>query len=160
MKTLEAVQTRLTEAIIGRNGFNHPALVAEIRKKFNSADVDAGAIAQEPIIEAAFPYVSGDKTLNDISGGLLHPKVVNALTTASADRQYAFPRELKPYAHQIEAWRLLRDPTPQSVLVTSGTGSGKTECFVVPLLDDLARDIDQNGRLSGVRAIALTRSTL
>ncbi|MGA2491573.1 MAG: DEAD/DEAH box helicase [Roseiarcus sp.] len=155
MKTLESVRGRLTEAILGRGSFNHPALVAEIRNKFGSSDTDIGGLAQEPIIEAALPYLTGDEALEDLSGSLLHPKVVDALTVDEPGRQYVFPRDLKPYAHQIETWRLLRDPTPQSVLVTSGTGSGKTECFVLPLLDDLAREVDQAGRLSGVRAIAL-----
>jgi DEAD/DEAH box helicase domain-containing protein len=155
MKTLEAVRGRLTEAVLSRIGFNHPSLVAEIRRKFGSADVNIGALAQEPVIEAALPYLTGNETLAELSGNLLHPKVIDALTIDEPGRQYAFPRDLKPYAHQIEAWRLLRDPDPQSVLVTSGTGSGKTECFVLPMLDDLAREVDASGRLSGVRVIAL-----
>ena len=155
MKTLESVRGRLTEAILSRSGFNHPPLVAEIRRKFGSPDIDIGGLAQEPIIEAALPYLTGDEALEDLGGSLLHPKVVDALTGNEPGRQYVFPRDLKPYAHQIETWRLLRDRTPQSVLVTSGTGSGKTECFVLPLLDDLAHEVDRSGRLSGVRAIAL-----
>jgi ATP-dependent helicase YprA (DUF1998 family) len=155
MKTLESVRGRLTEAILSRGGFNFPPLVAEIRRKFGSSDVGIGGLAQEPIVEAALPYLTGDETLEDLAGSLLDPKVVEALTGNEPSRQYVFPRDLKPYAHQIETWRLLRDPTPQSVLVTSGTGSGKTECFVLPLLDDLAREVDRSGRLSGVRAIAL-----
>src|SRR5208337_2716949 len=79
----------------------------------------------------------------------------DALSTPAADRQYVFPMTMKPYVHQVESWTLLRDPTPQSVLVTSGTGSGKTECFLLPLLDDLAREASTTGRLTGVRAIAL-----
>lgn len=154
-KTLSGVQSRLTEAVLGRYKLNHPALTGEIRRMFGSSDVDAGALAQEPIIEAAFPYVTGSETLEQMSGGLLHPSVVGALTSPAADRQYAFPRSMRPYVHQVESWRLLRESTPQSVLVTSGTGSGKTECFMVPLLDDLAREAAVSGRLMGVRAIAL-----
>jgi DEAD/DEAH box helicase domain-containing protein len=137
MKTLESVRRRFTEAVLSRSGFNHPRLVAEIRRKLGSPDVDIGGLAQEPVIEAAFPYLTGNEGLEDLSGSLLHPKVIDVLSNDELGRQYVFPRDLKPYAHQIETWRLLRDPIPQSVLVTSGTGSGKTECFVLPLLDDL-----------------------
>lgn len=154
-KTLAGVQSRLTEAVLARHKFNHPPLAAEIRRMLGSSDVDTGALAQEPIIEAAFPYVTGENTLEQVSGQLLHPAVVDALTTPGGDRQYVFPRTIRPYAHQIESWTLLRDPVPQSVLVTSGTGSGKTECFMLPLLDDLAREASAAGRLKGVRAIAL-----
>lgn len=155
IKTLESVQARLTEAVLSHNNFNHYALRAEVRRMLGSSDVEFGALAQEPVLEAAFPYVTWEETFGQLSGGLLHPRVVDALSQASLDRQYVFPRTLKPYAHQVKAWSILQDTTPQSLLVTSGTGSGKTECFLLPILNDLAREVDATGRLSGVRAIAL-----
>ena len=58
------------------------------------------------------------------------------------------------YRHQEEAVR--RGVAGKSFVVTSGTGSGKTECFMVPLLDALVREAEaQREPLSGVRAIAL-----
>ena len=47
-----------------------------------------------------------------------------------------------PYEHQYQCWKaLLKDKTddglPMSVCVTTGTGSGKTECFMMPLVKDL-----------------------
>ncbi|MDA8351466.1 MAG: DEAD/DEAH box helicase [Pseudomonadota bacterium] len=62
------------------------------------------------------------------------------------------PRDRKPFTHQHHAWRAARDGF--SFLVTSGTGSGKTECFMVPMLDGLLRD-PAKGRLAGVRAIII-----
>jgi DEAD/DEAH box helicase domain-containing protein len=62
-----------------------------------------------------------------------------------------------PYQLQIEAWQaLIQAQPPRSVLVSSGTGSGKTECFLVPILHDLATELDtrQSG-LTGVRALFL-----
>jgi ATP-dependent helicase YprA (DUF1998 family) len=57
----------------------------------------------------------------------------------------------------LEAWRALREPNPaRSVLVSSGTGSGKTECFLVPILDDMAREADRDEHvLTGIRALFL-----
>ncbi len=50
----------------------------------------------------------------------------------------------------------LRTGEPQSVLVTSGTGSGKTECFLFPILSDLAAQAHgQREPLEGVQAIML-----
>ena len=57
----------------------------------------------------------------------------------------------KPYVHQHESWQILNDTTPgnaQSIVVTSGTGSGKTECFLYPVLNDLYRNHGE-----GVQAI-------
>jgi superfamily II DNA/RNA helicase len=56
-----------------------------------------------------------------------------------------------PYIHQHESWTILNDSTPghaQSVVVTSGTGSGKTECFLYPVLNDLYKHSEE-----GIQAI-------
>lgn len=51
-----------------------------------------------------------------------------------------------PHAHQAAAWRRLTsrdlgddDPGPKPTLVTTGTGSGKTEAFLLPILDHVTR---------------------
>ena len=44
-----------------------------------------------------------------------------------------------PYKHQYESWKTLLEDN-KSIVVTSGTGSGKTECFMVPLVHDLTRN--------------------
>jgi len=51
------------------------------------------------------------------------------------------PDGFAPYAHQAEAFDRLasRDRPPQPTIVTTGTGSGKTECFLYPILDHCAR---------------------
>ena len=69
--------------------------------------------------------------------------------------EYAFPRSRKPFQHQLGCWQYLLDDTPRSVLVTSGTGSGKTERFLVPILEDLARERAETGALTSVRALFL-----
>lgn len=64
-----------------------------------------------------------------------------------------------PYEHQYECWDTLlnrKTDTGQlkSICVTTGTGSGKTECFMMPLVHDL---MEQNGpqRIEQVQAIFL-----
>lgn len=47
-----------------------------------------------------------------------------------------------PYEHQYQCWDTLlngktEDGKPMSICVTTGTGSGKTECFMMPLVHDL-----------------------
>lgn len=71
------------------------------------------------------------------------------------------PLEIKPpfppYAHQLRAWERLSsrdDHQPESTLVVTGTGSGKTECFLYPLLDHCERE-HQAGRKKGIKAIIL-----
>lgn len=61
-----------------------------------------------------------------------------------------------PYAHQAKAFERLSSAggrTPQPTLVTTGTGSGKTESFLYPVLDHCARE-RRAGR-TGVKAVFL-----
>ncbi|MEU9126116.1 DEAD/DEAH box helicase [Streptomyces sp. NPDC048506] len=61
-----------------------------------------------------------------------------------------------PYAHQAKAFERLSSAgsrTPQPTLVTTGTGSGKTESFLYPVLDHCARE-RAAGR-AGVKAVFL-----
>jgi len=48
-----------------------------------------------------------------------------------------------PYEHQYLSWNTLLNKTydgkPMSICVTTGTGSGKTECFMMPLVYDLIK---------------------
>src|SRR5712691_6171772 len=49
---------------------------------------------------------------------------------------------LQPYSHQHEAFRRALVER-RDVVVTTGTGSGKTECFLVPVLAELVRESRQ-----------------
>jgi len=45
------------------------------------------------------------------------------------------PTEHSPYLHQEQAFDRLGGPGARSTIVATGTGSGKTECFLHPILD-------------------------
>src|ERR1035437_3648942 len=65
------------------------------------------------------------------------------------------PRDFTPHRHQAQAWERLSSltGTPQPTLVTTGTGSGKTESFLVPLLDHCRR----HSSTRGIKALVLWR---
>ncbi|MFI2369027.1 DEAD/DEAH box helicase [Streptomyces sp. NPDC018833] len=66
-----------------------------------------------------------------------------------------WPRDFTPHRHQELAWErlsTLHGPA-RPTLVTTGTGSGKTESFLIPLLDHCRREREA-GR-EGVKAILL-----
>ena len=65
------------------------------------------------------------------------------------------PEQPVPYLHQVQAWRRLSslDRDPQPTLVTTGTGSGKTEAFLIPILDHCRRARQTSKR--GVKAVLL-----
>jgi DEAD/DEAH box helicase domain-containing protein len=45
------------------------------------------------------------------------------------------PLKFRPYLHQEKAFQRLSGPQPQSTIIATGTGSGKTECFLYPILE-------------------------
>jgi DEAD/DEAH box helicase domain-containing protein len=50
-----------------------------------------------------------------------------------------------PYEHQVTAFRRLTGDQPRSTLVATGTGSGKTESFLYPILEHCWRERDRRG---------------
>ncbi|MEP9394532.1 DEAD/DEAH box helicase [Gordonia sp. VNK1] len=65
------------------------------------------------------------------------------------------PRGFRPFQHQAEAFRRLstNGTAAQPTIVTTGTGSGKTESFLVPLLDHCRRAVARGDK--GIKAIIL-----
>ncbi len=53
------------------------------------------------------------------------------------DRDYfdSFKMSHPPYLHQEKAFTRLSADTAKSTIISTGTGSGKTECFLYPILD-------------------------
>ncbi|WBP89960.1 DEAD/DEAH box helicase [Kitasatospora cathayae] len=67
-----------------------------------------------------------------------------------------WPRGFTPYTHQAAAWQRLSTKAghaPEPTIVTTGTGSGKTESFLVPILDHCARAKAEGQK--GVKALLL-----
>ncbi|MBT0110240.1 MULTISPECIES: DEAD/DEAH box helicase [Vibrio harveyi group] len=64
-----------------------------------------------------------------------------------------FTLPFSPYAHQSIAYNRLTQSPPQSTLVATGTGSGKTECFLYPVLNHCASETKQGNK--GVKAIII-----
>ena len=56
----------------------------------------------------------------------------------------------KPYKHQVEAWKSLTASDCRSMVVTTGTGSGKTECFMIPLVNELLQSADNSHSVKAI----------
>ena len=151
------LSTRSARAFVSQLGLRAPYLRDHLLKLYRREPGSPGALLADPVLEATFGWeTAGDDMQALVRQGLLSRELVAAMDKPSHEyREYAFPRGRKPYQHQTECWKHLLDSVPRSVLVASGTGSGKTECFLVPLLEDLARARARAGRLTGVRALFL-----
>lgn len=145
-------------AAISRLGFSNVPLRQHLSEVFDRPFGKTGSFLADPTFEAVFGWCPSDLTIADLAGSLLTDELVAAMDKPPKDLadDYRFARSQHPYTHQVESWQILSNPDPQSLVVASGTGSGKTECFMVPILDRLVRlRNEQDSRLTGVRALFL-----
>lgn len=104
-------------------------------KNFVDEELGRGQLWRDPLVQINLAYQQGSSTDELIKRGILHPDC----------RRY-FP-EFRFYRHQEEAF--LAANRGESYVLTTGTGSGKSMAYVVPIFDDLLR----NPQIEGVRAI-------
>lgn len=144
---------RLSEATVSVLGINQPELRAHLLAALQGEQDATEALIAEPVFEQMFGWEQAPIKMEDLAGGMLSHELINMLDKS---KNYAFRREWHPYKHQLESWQALLEEK-RSIVVTSGTGSGKTECFLLPILEDLYREYQANNRqpLVGVRAIFL-----
>ena len=106
----------------------------------------AQLLTKGPLLEATPPYLPG-ATLDELIGeGVLDPAFRKLGSTA-------LPLGRPLYAHQEQAIRKVA--AGRNVVVATGTGSGKTESFLLPILDELSAE-QRRGELGpGIRALLL-----
>jgi len=158
----ENVSEKATRSTLGILSPKSEALRRHLTKTF-SANNRSGRLISDPLFEATFPWKKGDKTFNQLRGNLLLDSLVTSLDAGHTIKMGDSDLDLKsqslksdwyPYCHQIDAWNALVQKEPKSIVVTSGTGSGKTECFMVPILNDMVGQYESSKqRLEGVQAL-------
>ncbi len=157
----EQLNLRASRAALGLLSFRNDTLREHLRECFGQDAGLPGSFLADPVFETTFGWEQADGGLNGLKGKLLHADLISALNKPQKKglvEDYTFSATQRPYRHQLEAWRTLIEAEPKrSVLVSSGTGSGKTECFLIPILHDLAAELEQHQGtpLTGVRALFL-----
>lgn len=151
---VEQTLDRTREATLGVLGINDEGLRRHLHQSLNTELGTEGCLLAPPVFEHTFGWHESDLQLQDLQEEkLLSAELLETLAGAPA---YAFPKTARPYIHQLQAWRSLLNERPRSAIVTTGTGSGKTECFMVPILEDLIREHQHTKQaLVGVRALFL-----
>ncbi|ANG63069.1 DEAD/DEAH box helicase [Marinobacterium aestuarii] len=146
---------RTREATLSILGIQDQGLRTHLSEQMHNRMGEAGCFFAPPVFEHTFGWEAGDVTFAQLKGGLLSESVVAALTDAP-NENYRFDAQIYPYKHQLTSWKALLAERPKSAVITTGTGSGKTECFMVPILQDLVSEYECSGRaLVGVRALFL-----
>ena len=118
----------------------------QIRAKVD-AEVEGGLLWPEPWLALNPAFESGGTVSELVERGVLHP-TAREIFRIRADEQDP-GRELTFHRHQTDAFEVAN--RRESYVLTTGTGSGKSLAYIVPIVDRVLRE----GSGKGVRAIVV-----
>lgn len=120
----------------------------DLRRQFWQALEQPDLLVKGPLLEATPEFARGCSIQCLVEQGVLSEGFASLCSDG-------LPYERPLYMHQEQAIRKLITGS-RNLIVTTGTGSGKTEAFLIPIINHLLLEA-QNGTLSepGVRALLL-----
>jgi ATP-dependent helicase YprA (DUF1998 family) len=143
----QGLKSALSDYLQAQYHIRDDGLVAERRALFD----EPGFIAQRPHIEATPSYAIGQPIQS-----LQIPAAAKELLQFCSTHQIEVPAE--PYVHQAKALEAFLG-RGEDVLAATGTGSGKTEIFLLNILGQLAQEAAtrkaESCSLPGCRALLL-----
>lgn len=120
---------------------------SRIREKV-SAELDAGAFWPPPLLQLNPSFLPGGTIDDLVKEGVLHPECSSVFRIDKTDTD-PYGKQLLLHAHQREA--ILKAKEGKSYVLTSGTGSGKSLAYIIPVVDHILR----RGSGHGIQAIVV-----
>lgn len=106
---------------------------------------EEGKFVKGPFIEITQPFITGKSMQGLMDDGLV--------STEFHKLNKHFPLDRTLYIHQETSMRKVIEG--KNVIVATGTGSGKTECFLLPIINELMREKEAGTLNNGIRALLL-----
>ncbi|WP_235659076.1 DEAD/DEAH box helicase [Mycobacteroides abscessus] len=131
-ETISKIQAALRDYIEATYHIGHPTVIAQRRALLE----EEGVLHKAPYFEST-PRYQTDRRFDQLE---LHPAVQTLFGRLTrSEGELAQILYDPPYTHQAEALELTRRDG-KSLVVATGTGSGKTESFLLPMLAKLAEE--------------------
>ncbi|MBU1106387.1 MAG: DEAD/DEAH box helicase [Candidatus Riflebacteria bacterium] len=112
-------------------------------------DLNDGAFWPEPLLQLNPTFFSGGTIDDLVKKGKLHPECSNIFRIDKTDTDL-LGKPLQLHAHQHEAISKAVDEK-KSYVLTSGTGSGKSLTYIIPIVNHILK----NGSGKGIQAIVV-----
>lgn len=141
ISTTEKIKKDYTDYLSSMFYFQDGELVTQAKKIL----CEEGKFIKGPFIEITQPFITG--------------KSIRSLMeeeTLSEEFHYldkSFPVDRNLYVHQEQAIKKVVEG--RNIIVATGTGSGKTECFLLPIINELMREKEAGTLTKGTRALLL-----
>lgn len=147
-KASQNIKNEFVDYISTTHSFADKGLQAQFLTQLNEN------IAKGPLLEIKDVFVQG-KSINElINEGVLSPlfRELESAKPSGKLYQHKLPIDRKLYLHQENAIKAIVGGN--NTVVSTGTGSGKTNCFLIPVLNELLREKEAGTMPSaGVRAL-------
>jgi ATP-dependent helicase YprA (DUF1998 family) len=150
-QTIDGLRRSLTEYLEATYHIGHPGIVAQRRRLLH----ETGGIFQIPYLESTPRYVTAVPYEQMVQLPVAAREALSELAAERNGRSVIFN---PPYRHQAEALEHCLTHH-RNLMIMTGTGSGKTESFLLPILGKLAveaKDSSESFRdHAAIRAIVL-----
>lgn len=141
---LESIRKRLLAYIESAYHLSDPQLVGLRRELLEQPEV----LCHAPFIESSARYRVG-KPYSELRIPAEAEQLLSFLAT-EAGGKVVFPQ---PYEHQTQALEAVLGDELRHTIVTTGTGSGKTETFLLPIMGRLGREAVRSPKSFEARAV-------
>ncbi len=118
-----------------------------VKAKVDGA-LDDGALWPEPLLQLNPTFLAGGTIDDLVADGTLHPECKKIFKIDKSDSDHS-GKQLLLHRHQTEAIRKSKEG--KSYVLTSGTGSGKSMTYIVPIVDHVLR----RGSGQGIQAVVV-----
>jgi len=134
LRLVERVRSRLVDLALTENFVRDEGLASACRAVWSGVGEEGGLVS-ELWVEGAFSEKQSEDTLRSLAAsGVFDESLMRHL-----DDPDLFPADRKLYRHQAESLRRCSEEgsARPALIISAGTGSGKTEAFLLPILTDL-----------------------
>ena len=142
LETTRHLQETYRQYLRSLNVMNDPSMNALYAEQLESE-----VLVKGPFLEGTLPFASSESLASLVREGVLARDFLQI-------NQDVLPANRPIYAHQERAIRKVVS-NRRNLVVATGTGSGKTESFLIPLLNMLFTEDAQKRKSAGVRALLL-----
>lgn len=148
------------EMVKGLHGSLQKYIEAQYHIKDEGLVQERNALLQQSAVIAQRAYVEATPVYLTDEGyrGIAIPKIAQDVLTSIVGIGGNVGLYSTPYRHQVEALEAFLGPRKLDLIVATGTGSGKTESFLMPLISTLSIESQERSKsrdMSGCRAILL-----
>ncbi|RME24489.1 MAG: DEAD/DEAH box helicase, partial [Candidatus Zixiibacteriota bacterium] len=151
LSALRNIQDAYLQYVYTFQKFTNPAIAEWVQEKIRTGTL----LWRDPYIQLTRRFEPGDTFDALVRAGIIHPETPRYFTDAHGN-------PVRLYRHQSQAIKSIlggakpekdTPPTPNNTIIATGTGSGKSFCFGIPIVSECLRLRDRG--VQGIKAIII-----